>query len=374
MAFFDKLSGSAMFDGFAAGAGKLGSQRHMVAIRDSFATLVPALLAGSVAVVINSFPIGANQGLRDILPTWVVNMNGAVWTGTFGLITVFMALLLGYNLAKSYDSNVPGAMVIALGSYYAISYQDPRTGTTGLMVGIAVAIAATELFIRLYNVKALLIKMPEQVPPAVSRAFASMLPGIITLFVFAMLGSLIEKASGGSNIHAIIDKSIAEPMAHLTNTLPSAILVVLVTHILWVVGIHGANIMDAPVQTIFTNNIMSNIDQFAQGVPATQVQYIVTKPFLDTFVYLGGSGTTLGLLIAIFLVSRAKVLRTGANVSIGLGIFNINAPVMFGLPIVIWKLVKTEWSEALPLWQICRSWPMPFHCSGSIRNWARGFI
>ena len=50
---------------------------------------------------------------------------------------------------------------------------------------------------------------------------------------------------------------------------------------------------------------------------------------------MGGSGMTLGLIIAIFLVSRRKDYRTIAKMALVPGLFNINEPLMFGLPIVL---------------------------------------
>ncbi len=48
-----------------------------------------------------------------------------------------------------------------------------------------------------------------------------------------------------------------------------------------------------------------------------------------------GSGGTIVLLIAILLLSKRADYLTVAKLSIGPGIFNINEPVMFGLPIVL---------------------------------------
>src|SRR5699024_503449 len=81
-----------------------------------------------------------------------------------------------------------------------------------------------------------------------------------------------------------------------------------------------------------------NGDAFAAGMSAFDVPHIVTKPFLDSFVFLGGSGATLSLLIAIFIVVRREKkhpYREVAKVSAPSSIFNINEPVIFGLPIVL---------------------------------------
>lgn len=64
------------------------------------------------------------------------------------------------------------------------------------------------------------------------------------------------------------------------------------------------------------------------------IPYILTNTFRDTFGMIGGTGSTLCLLIAVFLFSRMKSSRDIASLAVAPGIFNINEPVIFGFPIV----------------------------------------
>ena len=74
---------------------------------------------------------------------------------------------------------------------------------------------------------------------------------------------------------------------------------------------------------------------FKGGTSAFDVPNIVTKPFFDTFVYLGGSGATLAFLVVVLLVAKSAQLRGVSRLSIGPGAFNINEPVIFGTPIIL---------------------------------------
>ncbi|RYH92146.1 PTS N,N'-diacetylchitobiose transporter subunit IIC, partial [Citrobacter werkmanii] len=47
-----------------------------------------------------------------------------------------------------------------------------------------------------------------------------------------------------------------------------------------------------------------------------------------------GSGATLGLIIAIFIASRRADHRQVAKLALPSGIFQINEPILFGLPII----------------------------------------
>ena len=60
-----------------------------------------------------------------------------------------------------------------------------------------------------------------------------------------------------------------------------------------------------------------------------------TSGFFNDYVYLGGGGATLALIIAIYLFSKRADYKAVAQFSVPSGIFEINEPIMFGMPIVL---------------------------------------
>ena len=71
---------------------------------------------------------------------------------------------------------------------------------------------------------------------------------------------------------------------------------------------------------------------FEQG---KEVPNIITMPFWDVYMSIGGSGLTIGLLIAVMIATKRKEMKEIAKLSIGPGLFNINEPVIFGMPIML---------------------------------------
>lgn len=61
---------------------------------------------------------------------------------------------------------------------------------------------------------------------------------------------------------------------------------------------------------------------------------IVAGEFSNMFVIAGGSGATLGLCIWLATRARSEQLSAIGKASIVPGIFNINEPLIFGLPII----------------------------------------
>lgn len=49
------------------------------------------------------------------------------------------------------------------------------------------------------------------------------------------------------------------------------------------------------------------------AVAAGKEFHMWAKPFVDSYIYLGGTGSTLGLIIAIFIASRREDYRRSPN-------------------------------------------------------------
>lgn len=325
---------------FVPVAGRIGAQRHLVAIRDGFVTLMPLIIAGSLGTLINAFPIKGYQNFMiNVFGESWKSFGGNIWSGSLAIMSFLVVFTIAYNLAKSYDSDGLTAGVIAFASLLAITKPTAdgsgipysAAGGLGLFLAIIVAIVATEIFVRLRRTKVLVIKMPDSVPPAVSKSFASLLPVIITITIFAVI-KILFTVIGVDDIHQLIYDALQAPLGTVANTLWSAILIALLNHLFWFFGLHGSNILEPVMQAVYLPALDANIKAVAAG---TAIPNIVTKPFFDAFVYMGGSGATICLIIAIYIASKRKHHRNIASLSLGPGLFNINESMIYGMPIVL---------------------------------------
>jgi len=322
---------------FVPVAARIGGQRHLVAIRDGFVSIMPLILAGSFAVLLN-----------NTLFVWVPSLNflsgimGNVWWGTFAIMTLLVVFSTGYHLAKGYNVDALAAGLIAVGSFITVTPQaHGQAGwgyihwgylnATGLFTGLIVALIATEIFTLLIK-KNIIIKMPDNVPPAVGKAFAAVIPGVVTLFVFGIIAFIITKLNANS-LYDLIYNTIQKPLQGFSQGVGSAIVLAMLINLFWFFGLHGANIMDPIMNSLYLPALEANATAVQQGLAAPNA---ITRVFFDTYVHLGGSGATLALILAIFIVSRKRrEYREVAKLSTPLGIFQINESVMFGLPMVL---------------------------------------
>jgi PTS system cellobiose-specific IIC component len=342
--FTDNIIGS-----FSAIANKIGSQRHLGAVRDGFVSLLPLMIVGSLVTLINNLPIGDGRALRDVLSSipvlsWIVSVNGNVWWGTFGMLAIFACFSISYNLAKSYEGNPLSAGLVSLATYFAAAPQATEAlggwgylhisyvNAQGLFVAIIIALITTEIFVKFSKSPKLIINMPAGVPPAVSRSFAALIPSILTVIIVSAAVVLFTLFVG-NNLFDFISQTLVRPLGEGSGTLAFGFVIVFLTHLFWVFGIHGPNIFEGLLQPLNLLALDNNQALFNAG--ATEGYTIFSKAFLDAYVYMGGSGVGLGLVISLLLLSKAKSHRMIGKLGAAPAVFNINEPLLFGVPIVL---------------------------------------
>lgn len=334
-------------------AAKLGGQRHLLAVRDAFIAMIPLTIIGSFSTLFNNMPIDSvkNFLLENTFGQHIKSVNGDIWWGTLAIMSLLLVIGVAYNLAVSYEENGIQAAMIATSIFFFLAPQVATIapegaeavvgwgfmgigylGTNALFTAIIVGILSTEIMMRLGKIKQLTIKMPEGVPPAVSRSFAKLIPGMITVIIFAIIGVIIRTVADGQFLTDLINTYVATPLSKVTDSLGGALFIALFVHGLWVVGLHGANIALPVVETMLIKLGGENIAMLEQGAALKDLN-VLAGPFYDAFVYMGGSGVILGLLIAIAIAGKRR--RDMVALGLAPAVFNISEPVIFGLPIVL---------------------------------------
>ena len=196
-----------------------------------------------------------------------------------------------------------------------------RLGTVGIFTGIIMAVIAVRLY-RLCVKRNWVIKMPEQVPEGVSRAFTALIPAFVVAFVILIIIGILVF------FNTDIFQLIAIPFGFVTKLTSSWIGVMVIyflIHALWIVGIHGANIISSLIAPITLGNLALNAD--GAHIP-------LAGEFQNAFVTIGGSGATLGLCLFLVYMAKSEQLKVLGKASIVPCLFNINEPLIFGIPLI----------------------------------------
>lgn len=327
-----------MLEKIEAIAGAIGSQRHLRALRDGILLSMPLIIIGSFFLILGNLPInGYTDWLAKIELAPVFNK---IVNGSFGLMAIIAVFGIARSLADYYEVDGVSAGVVALASFVIVTPDvEAKTGSGipyafvgsgGLFVAILIGLISAEIF-RFFVQKNFTIKMPEGVPVAVEKSFAALIPGFMVILVWSLVYLLLGLA-GVDNIHTLLTGILGKPLGALGSSLWGTLIIIALNSLFWFVGIHGANTINPVIQPIWLQNTDANRIAFQAG---HALPHIVTNEFMMNFVWMGGGGTTIGLVICLWLFARSKNNKAMGSLSVAPGVFNINEPVLFGLPVVL---------------------------------------
>lgn len=336
-------------DRFVDFSARLAGQVHLRSLRDAFAAVMPIFILAGLAVLVNNvvFPWILEGETLVRFKVW----GDVIINGTLNIAALLIAPMTAWSLARNRNFDNPvSAVVIALSSYIMMMPMKLEVvpeggkaavtvgqmlsfgniGSTGIFAGVIIGLLSTELFIRVANIKKLNISLGENVPPAVGQSFSALIPTIITLSTFAIVAALLANVLHTDLIH-LITTLIQQPLRLINTSLPGTLFIYSFGNFLFTLGIHQSVVNGVILEPFLLINTNENMIAFANGQP---IPHIINNIFVPTFGMIGGTGSTLSLLLAIFIFSKQKAANQVARLSVSPGLFNINEPVIFGLPIV----------------------------------------
>ena len=273
----------------------------------------------------------------------------AVFGGTFSVLGVICCLAIAYKYTEAEGCNASMAaflsfstFVILMPSSVAVGSEGvaadviPKAwaGSNGIITGIIVAITVSmcSCWCEKNHIG---IKMPPSVPSGVTRAFEALTPAFFAFTAAAIIFGIC-KFAGNTTFPEVLFNVIQTPLQGLSDTIIGGTVFSWLQTILFWAGIHGPNVVGGVMNPIMLANALENQNLIEAGVDlATDPRaHTLTIQVFDVFMKPGGCGATFGLLIVGLLFAKSTQMKTILRLGTAPGLFNINEPIIFGLPIV----------------------------------------
>lgn len=318
----------------------VSNNRILMAVRDGLVLCMPLMIVGSMALVISDFPLPAFQDFMVSVfgESWSW-WSGVISSSTTGLVAIFTTFGVGYSLAKSYEVDPLPVGMISVAAYFILLIQIEEGtgfsaadfGAQGLFSGMITAIIAAMIYVKVLK-KNLVIKMPPSVPASISRSFTALIPTAIILPLFLLIRYVFMLTPYQSTNEFILNVLQIPLLGVGTSLIGTEITAGFFNTFFWIFGIHGTLIVQSVMQPIWDAAKYANLAAHQAGLA---IPYIVTTEYLDHFVFLGGSGITLPLCFMLTFKAKSKQLKELGKLALVPSIFNINEPLIYGLPIVM---------------------------------------
>ncbi len=338
-------------------AQKIEKNNSLTAIKNGFIATMPILLVGAFAVLINSVLLDWGEGslwqsLGIIIDQTIIDqltqlqaVGNYVIQGSNSILALVSVFTIAYYLAKEINVNEINSGILALSSFMVLQMWSVTNeagvsveavnpdwlGTSNIITAMIVALIVPRVF-KFFVDKKIVINMPDGVPQGVADSFIALIPGTVILFGSGLI-SFGLMIGFNTEFSALISYFIATPLQKIGQEgIFLGEIYYFFVNLLWFFGIHGPSTLKFFDATILTPAAVENGLMVAKGLEPT---LFISDGMSVSMIMLGGSGATLGLISAIFIGSRREDYRSMAKFSFLPSIFNINEPLIFGLPIVL---------------------------------------
>ena len=305
------------------------------AVRGGLVNMIPVLIIGAFALVFRFLPIDA---YRSFIQSFAGGVFDKIFlyvnSATFGVLSVFMT----YSISRSYmkvksdpDTVNGGAIFSSLVVFFILAgaflddFGSVQLGVKSMVLAIVAGLGASSLYLhvdRFFRRRRRYLFSPGA-DREFNRMLSSFFPILVVVTFFGVLNTIILHVSHAESIHALYIRAmnaLFSPGGEEPGFF-KGFFFVLVSSVLWFFGVHGSDALEGVMTEYFEKGLEKGA--------------ILSKPFFDVFVLMGGCGTTICLLIALLAFSRNRAQRRlGLTASVPM-LFNINELMVFGLPIVI---------------------------------------
>lgn len=302
--------------------------------------LMAIIMLGAIFNLLNSIAWEPYQNL--ITSLGISDFLTVVNNATMNLMSVFMVFSIAYQSAKifKHDELAINNAFLALVCYLVlIPYGADEAGNTiidlaylgshGVFLSFIVGILVTKVNIFLVE-KKITIKMPAGVPENVTQSFVALIPGAVSIILCGVIRGVFLLTPYGNVLDAVY-AVLQTPLASITGSLPGFIILILLAQILWFFGIHGSYTVLAILYPIWFTYLADNMAAAAAG---EVIPHMWNTSMYD-FACNGGCGCTLGLVIVMFFFAKSKRYKAFSKLVLPCGLFNINEPVVYGMPLMM---------------------------------------
>lgn len=326
----------------------LNKQKHIAALRMGMMITLPLTIVGAIFLVLAQPPVnetmieGTNFFVDFLLiwKGWALSYQTVLlipYQLTIGILSIYTVFAIAYFLAQSYKLNpinngFQGLLIFLIIAVVPANIKGtamlPTTflDAKGMFTAVFIGLLTVEIT-HFLDQRGLKIKMPESVPPMVAAPFEIMIPLFTNIVLFSGINQVVIGLTGSGLVSLV--QTLLRPLLSVSGTLSSILLINVLATTFWFFGIHGTSILNTVVIPIATLN-------FTENAAAYQTGETIPNVFAGFYNNFYGSWITYPALLCCFLLFvKSTQLKSLARTALIPHLFNINEPLIFGLPIVM---------------------------------------
>lgn len=308
---------------------KIENNIFLTIIRNGLTMMIPLVLIGGISCAFINLPFINYDSLSPLLKQLYIVLD-AIYQGTFGLfsLALVIALSLCYGMENNETTDKVGLyIIVALGSYSAQlhfaseHFNFEALGAKGSFSAIFITMFSCFCYDKIKRITIFSLKKYSLGMNVIcTNAINTLIPMALVICLVVKLTQLLYFLTGVRNLNELFTNTSCNLFANIDNNFSSGLLYTFLLHLLWICGFHGSHVLEPVAQGMFSV-VTENI--------------IFSKSFFDTYVVMGGCGTTICVLLVLLFFFRKDRMSNYAKLASPTVIFNLNEVLNFGIPIVL---------------------------------------
>lgn len=324
-------------------ASKISNNKYISSISNGFTMCLPVFIVGAIFSLLSGLQLGGYQDF--IINLGIKEFLLIIPQITTNLLSLYVVFFIAYSLTEKNDLKKDSSFcgLLALVAFFIITPTGMITtegvsvkalpfswlGSQGLFMAIIVALITGAIYNTIIK-RNWILKMPDGVPPTISKSFAALIPGFVISIVFLLITIIFSKTSAG-NPHDFLYNILKSPLQALSGSVWTYLLLAFLAGLLWFFGIHGAMVTSPFQIMLFMDAGVANEAAYAAGQELPNILTNTTR----SVTLLGGIGATLSLVLLMLFFAKSKRYKSLGKLSFLPGLCGINEPIMFGFPLVL---------------------------------------
>lgn len=308
------------------------NNKYVRAISASMIGLMALMMISSVATLIGAIDF---MGIGEFMVnTGIKALLDQVNAMTMDVISLYVAFLIAYKLGEIFECDALNCGVMGLMSFLILTplaaegkdIAMSSIGSAGMFVAIISGLVGARIYI-FFIQKKITIKMPDTVPPVVSKAFAGIIPGCMVALFMGIVFMLMKLTSFG-DLSTFCYTILQTPLKAMGANIFACMFIVAFIELLWFFGIHGVMVVMPVLMLVFMEPQVANLSAYNAGDP---LPYLFTMGFI-----LGNRGArSLAVSLLCMFNSKSVQLKSVGKVGFIPALFGISEPIKFGIPQVM---------------------------------------
>lgn len=320
---------------------KISRNIYLMVIKDGFLAAMPIILFSSIFILLSNIPPLIGIKIPVELNAWF----NKIYNYTMGFVGFYVAGTTAKALTGSMNKRMKGGkflnntstaiaamvgfMLLAIGTSKSGNYLPTFFGAQGILSAFVAAFVTVHVY-KFCVQRDLTIKMPKEVPGAISQNFRDIIPFGFATLIFSGIDVLVRlwlKVPFGAMIATLLG-----PIFKGAESYPGMMLIWFLIPMFWFLGIHGPSVVKPALESALFGNTTANLALFKAG---NFPFHALTENFGNFVGELGGTGATFVVPFIFIFLMKSKQLKAIGKASIIPVMFAVNEPLLFGAPIIL---------------------------------------